>query len=925
MGHYTLTEKKPYYTPGSWLILVFFCSLACPGFALSDTIPALRKQLLVSQYDTNRVNILNELSYQLQRMDFDSSLRFAEESLVLAEKLTYKKGIALANCRKAYCYLLLGLSKLSLEHALLAKQLAEQEHYQEIIAESYRIMAFSYMDQQEFEIAKNYVQQAEHIALKTNNWRLLSSIYNLTANIERTINPNDTARTFTLYRKALEILEGDKTSEFYGSGVLGNIGGSYLLIEKPDPDKAILYFNKAIEIAQRTNNRVTEAGITGDLGAAYMAKKEYLQANHYLQRSLSLARELKLKRVMRYAYELLSDLKAREGKTDEAIAYLNSFYEINDSIKTTREIVELEAQQAIAVLEQEKKIQHIWNTILIGGTLILIIFITIIYKLQKSRNRKAVELLEVQKELNYKLQETDQLKSKFFANISHEFRTPLSLILGPAERMLISSDSSDDQKKDLRLMSRNANRLLSLINQLLDLSKLEAGKMKLHIEQGNLEEFVKILASSFDSFAETRGINFIKRIEVASDNVGFDRDKVEKIIINILFNAFKFTPSTGEVKLVIHTTPESQLVIEVSDTGKGISENDLQHVFSPFYQSSTLADNGHPGTGLGLSLVQELVKLHDGQVTLASKLGEGTTIRVVLPMIKNELSQKQQLSAVLAPSIKTEMPDELTDIQITLNNDENTETILVVEDSDELRIFIASCFTSAYKVLTAQNGEEGYAMAIEHVPDLVISDVMMPKMNGILLTEKLKDDERTSHIPVILLTAKTDSASRLDGLKKGADDYLPKPFSPEELNVRASNLIESRKKLIARYHSAITLAAPVEETLPPILSLDDKFIANLRNIIHTNLAVSSFSVEQLSEEMCLSRTQLFRKVKSMLGMSPNELINDIRLLRGAELIKAKADTLTQISYSVGFNEQSYFAKRFRKKFGVSPSEYAGQK
>jgi signal transduction histidine kinase/DNA-binding response OmpR family regulator len=877
--------------------------------------------------DTTRVNIFNGLSYQYQWMNFNRSMDYAKQALTIAEQLSFKKGIAMANYRMAHCYWALGNSEISIEKALAAAAIAEQEEFHDILGESLRILAVNYMDQQEVEKAEVYARRAEKLSQQTKNWDLLSRVYNTLGIIARAETSNDTSMILGFYRKGLLIADQHNTSRFHICQILSNMAAIHV---NNDVDLGIAYFNRALVLAEQTRNKTAEAGIIASLGGAFIAKKRYREANECFQKSLRLSREMGLKRITRYVYESLAYLKAEEGKSSEALGYMKNYYDIRDSLLKTRQIVELETryeaekkEQAIKLLEQEKKIQTLWTNALIVGSFVLVIMVITIYRLQQLRSRKAKELLETQKELNEKLKDTDQLKSRFFANVSHEFRTPLSLILAPIEKKLKSSRLHEQDKDDLRLVNRNALRLLDLVNQLLDMSKLEAGKMVLRIQQGNLDEFIKVLATSFDSLAESRNISFSKEIGIDVAQAWYDADKLEKIITNVLSNAFKFTPAGGSVTLSIYAASDpGSFTIRITDTGKGIPEEDLPHVFSPFYQSKNTTEDGQQGTGIGLSLVNELVKLYQGRIDLTSNVDQGTAISVVLPF--NKESFHPSTAVVPAPQNALPHPQNARALFYDKEHEETEseemypDSILIVEDNPDLRNFIAGNFLDSFSILQAKNGEEGFSLAIEKVPTLILSDVMMPVMNGIELTKKLKTDERTSHIPVVLLTAKTDTQSRIEGLKTGADDYLAKPFSAEELQVRVVNLIEQRKKLAEKFREGL-LVSPGQPLEP---SIDTKFILKAKAVVETNIRDTSFGVEKFAEEMNLSRTQLFRKVKALLGVSPSDFINNIRLQRAADLILAKADTLTQICYSVGFSEPSYFAKRFRKKFGVSPSEYA---
>ncbi|HEY5917781.1 MAG TPA: ATP-binding protein, partial [Chryseolinea sp.] len=730
------------------------------------------------------------------------------------------------------------------------------------------------------------------------------------------------------YNKSLLISNHHNTRRFHLSQVLSNMGEVYLA---EDVDKGLAYFVRALASAKETNNRLSEAGIMGDIGRAFTQKKKYDEADRYLKQSLGMSRDLGLKRVSRYVYYALADLKMREGKTTEAFDYLKAYYDINDSLLNaaqTRQIVQLETQfekekqeQKIQLLEQEHRIERLWKNVLIAGSLLLVIVIIIVYRLQRLRSAKARLLLKTEQALNEQLKENDLMKSRFYANISHEFRTPLTLILGPLEAHMKSSKITHIEKRDLKTAQRNAYRLLDLVNQLLDLSKLEARKMELSVVRDNVTEFFLLITASFESLAEHKGISFLKNISTNDDHIGFDKDKVEKIVTNILFNAFKFTSAGGQVGISIHLVKEKrELVICVADTGKGIPAKDQSTVFSPFYQLKYDGEDGHAGTGLGLSLVNELVKLYGGKIELRSDLNQGTCITVTLPVLEITLATEEQSTYSKPPEKKSPpLPEEdivIYDSSLELNK------ILVVEDNVELRLFIASGFTNKFSVLLANDGEDGLSKAQEFIPDVIISDVMMPRMNGLEFTNRIREDERTSHIPVIILTARADDESRISGLKYGANEYLAKPFLMEELQIRVDNILKQRRRLAAKLKEDLILPVSLPEPAEP--SLDEKFVLRLRVITEENLSHPHFSVEVLAEKMNLSRAHLFRKVKALINISPSEFINDLRLQRAAQMIRSRTDSVSQIGYAVGYNEQSYFSKRFRKKFGVSPTDYAKQ-
>ncbi|MEZ5038721.1 MAG: ATP-binding protein [Saprospiraceae bacterium] len=554
------------------------------------------------------------------------------------------------------------------------------------------------------------------------------------------------------------------------------------------------------------------------------------------------------------------------------------------------------------------------------------------YKLQLNERAKS----DAQRVL-----ELDAVKSRFFANISHEFRTPLTLILGPlkkAQEQLPASDAektwqtSEDAEvsfpaRHIVMMRRNAERLRQLIDQLLDLSKLENGSMKLQVAAGDVVSFVRAMVFSFESLAERRQIHFQTEFPPAGKMGYFDKDKIEKIIANLLSNAFKYTPERGNVS--VKTVLENgRLKVSVEDSGPGISKEELDKIFERFYQVEGTEDKG---TGIGLSLVKELVELHRGQISVESASGKGTVFKVSLPVAKESFaegeitsSKENELAQTRSPiyaAVETEQePSDQFPHQPSTH-----PLLLIVEDNPDLRRFIAETMQGEYQIISAENGKEGIEIAIERTPELIVSDVMMPEMDGFELCETLKKDERTSHIPVILLTAKAGQQHKVAGFEMGADAYLTKPFDEQELLVRARNLVEQRRRLQERFSGPSDLANFKKWTqLKPaevaITSTDQRFLEKVAAAIEANMDNEFFCVEDLAGTVAFSRSQLHRKLKALTGKSANELIRDFRLTRAKELLEKRAGNVSEIAIQVGYNSLSYFTRSFKNAFGVPPSE-----
>lgn len=520
-----------------------------------------------------------------------------------------------------------------------------------------------------------------------------------------------------------------------------------------------------------------------------------------------------------------------------------------------------------------------------------------------------------------KYHELDKLKSRFFANISHEFRTPLTLILAPLEKKL-KEDNTQEEKAQFSLMHRSANRLLTLVNQLLDLSRLEAGTLTLNLKHTDLGKFITTITSQFASMADSKKINFQVNLPETIE-LFVDHDKLEKIITNLLSNAFKFTPSNGTIVLSISsgdqtdTFHEGYAEIKVSDTGRGIAAEHLDRIFDRFYQVDNSGTRESEGAGIGLALARELTELHEGTITVESEPGKGSTFIVRLPLGFLHLKADE----LTLESHPVNQPPEYTDYETSenqsLKTEASAETILVIEDNTDLRQFIRNEFGNTYTVWEAPDGEIGLNLAFEHIPTLIITDLMMPKRDGLELCQILKNDLRTSHIPIILLTAKADVETKLQGFQVGADEYIPKPFNMEELKVRIHNLVDNRKRLREKYAQRMELR-PAEVNVE---SVEERFLKNIMEVVEVHIANSAFGVDQFAKETGMSQAQLYRKLHALTEFTPNEFIRHMRLLRAADLFRQKAGNVAEVAYQVGFNNLSYFAKCFKEKFSESPSQF----
>ena len=519
-----------------------------------------------------------------------------------------------------------------------------------------------------------------------------------------------------------------------------------------------------------------------------------------------------------------------------------------------------------------------------------------------------------------RLKELDAVKSKLYTNITHEFRTPLTVILGMTKQLterstLLATGNEAKQELEWKLDSvqRNGQHLLNLINQMLDLSKLEAGKLSLQLIQANIITYLKYIVSSFQSFAAYQEVDLQFQSEVKNLQMDFDKDKMLTVVSNLLSNAIKFTPAGGNVTLRTNTRrvlkTRRVLVLNVEDTGIGIPPSQLPNIFDRFYQVDDSATRKGEGTGIGLTLVQELVKLMQGEIKVESEEGRGSTFTVLLPVTNEAPLFEPGLSQMTDHTTSAASPPVKESVQ-----NKELPLLLVVEDNADVAHYIQSCLEHNYQILIAPDGQKGIDKAIEAIPDIIISDVMMPNKDGFELVQTLKNDERTSHIPIILLTAKADIASRIEGLDHGADAYLPKPFNREELQVRLEKLIELRRKLRERYSGH-----RVPQKDQP-LSKEDAFLEKVKTAISEAINNNNFGSGQLAKQIHLSESQLYRKLKALTGQSTAIYIRSIRLQKARELLETTQMNVTEVAFEVGFTNLSYFSRVFSQEFGIPPNE-----
>ncbi|WMI65587.1 two-component regulator propeller domain-containing protein [Aestuariibaculum sp. YM273] len=513
--------------------------------------------------------------------------------------------------------------------------------------------------------------------------------------------------------------------------------------------------------------------------------------------------------------------------------------------------------------------------------------------------------LQFEHEETERLKQLDSFKTKLYTNISHEFRTPLTLISGPVEKQLNNPKLSNTDRKELKLVQRNSKRLLNLVNQLLDLSKLETGNLTLSVVQGDLGLFLTQLVKSFQFKAEEKNIDFRYNIPKIQE-AWFDKDVVEKIVTNLLANAVKYAPNNGKVSFQVNKQ-QGEIIITIINNGNTIPDDNISKLFQRYYQDNKSAD----GVGIGLSLVKELTVLSHGNIVAHTLNKDDIQFTVTLP-IEQSFFNPNEITEISIPNTADNTKQEQSENVIA---HKEQPLMLIVEDDEDIRIFLNSIFREDYIIEESENGDIGIKKAVKLIPDIIISDVMMPKTDGIILCNTLKHDERTSHIPIILLTAKSGTSNEIEGLKTGADDYIEKPFHTEKLKIKIQNLIESRRKLQQRYNQNFKL------TEIAVTSTEQQFFNKVKEVLDQNITDSQFNSADFSKKMLMSRMQLHRKLKALTGLTTTEFIRSERLKLAEKLLKSSDLTVSEIAFQVGFNTPSYFIKCFKEQYKKTPTEY----
>lgn len=891
----------------------------------------------------------------LTKAEYPKAIEHSDKALALYTSLNDQENKGFIFNMLGVIYETLGVYDKALNYFLQAQKIYEQFGIERKMANVYSNISLIYLNQKRYELSLDYVRKALKIDLKNNDENGVAIDY---TNIANTYFADKQYTKALQYRDSIiPILKKNQDYITLGSAY-SLFGGIYYDLN--NWQKAIELYQLSIETLTKVNDIRELLNSYVNLAQIYYDKKDLEKATLWGKKALELSVKVNRNYSFASVYKTLALIHKAKGEYKQALECQEKYVQYNDSLKKNelsqtllnmQTLYETETkEQQINYLNKENNLksnqllrQQLIIALVVISLILSLLFLVFIfnrYKIKRNAN-KALEAknneIEAQKqqivEINNKLsiqaselKNLDEIKSRFFTNISHEFRTPLTLIISPLE-ILLSKPSDETINSEYTIMLRQAKRLLSLVNQLLELSKLEKGLLHLSLTNDDVNRFVRVLTTSYSSLGYETNIEMTYEGPNNELIMWFDKDKVEKIVTNLITNAIKFTKPGGKVSVALSISPTNKHLVEltIKDTGMGIDAENLKYIFNPFYQASLSVNKKFQGTGIGLSLVKEMVVLHHGSISVHSQVGKGSEFIVQLPIDKSAYNEDEFIEVeneynISNPEIFTKANIQSVENEVVLKTDKVKDILLLVEDNEDMRRHIAQNLMAEYQIVEAANGNEGLEKAFESLPDIILSDIMMPDMDGIELATILKKDERTSHIPIILLTAKASEKNKIEGLESRADDYITKPFSIHELSLRIQNLIFNRQKIREKFEKNISIIPSDIVTN----SVDEQFLMKALHIVEIHIDDLEYNAEKFCKDMGMSRSNLHRKLIALTNQPVTEFIRTIRMKRAAQLLSNHTASVSEIAFKTGFGNLSYFTKCFKEQFGTTPSEYANQ-
>lgn len=890
--------------------IILFILIACyakQSVCQNRKIDSLKVDIRKQNNDSLKWLSTMRLSVAYVPFDLDSSFHFCRKALSIAERTQSNYMLYYSYNEMGNCYSDILQKVKAIEYYEKSYNIANVHHELDRNFPLGNIATLK-MDQDKYEEAKDIIKKIISDYVKeegVDSLKLSTQYLNLGVCQFFT---NELSEAEISYAKSLNL--NNHSDEYTYLETVNNLGAVYRKLGK---------YNKAIEILTKNekpskllgSDEIENQRLLG-LALVYYNSSNFKEAEKYFLK----ADEMKKGATLQNRQDInlyLSKIYEKENKHREALAYYKKFQFITDSLaKKTFDDKIISYDSRIKIVEQEKEIasQNLkllnsqeqsrkWQYLLLSLFLIGASLAIWYYYRQKLAQQKMNTILLNQKLETEKAREMEELKTAFFTNISHEFRTPITLIKGPLQELAINSKA--DQKPFINLISKQVDRLYMLINQLLDLTKVDTGNMPISQDTVNVYDFFEDIKKDFDGLAKSKDIIFSGMFPSSAIFAQFDAEKVKKITTNLLSNAFKFTNGGGRID--INTKIENgKLKINIDDDGIGIAAHKLDKIFDRFVS----INNKHnvEGTGIGLALSKELAQLLGGSIKVESEEQKGSRFIVTFPV--NVIGGIESGSSNTSFQANEEVDTEIL-----------KPSILIIEDNEDMQFFLREILQKDWKVYQAYHGKEGYEKAIENLPDIILSDIMMPQEDGITTLQKLKKNAFTSHIPVIMLTAKSEHKDKIIGLKEGAVDYLTKPFDSNELTLKLANIISLRRE---RQEQVNKKLYSIEATAITEVSDDEKFIEKIKEVVEEKYSDEGFSIEELGSKMGMSRSQLYRKVNALTGESPIEILKNYRLTKAKDLLTQKVGNVSEVAFRCGFSSPSYFIKCFKEKYGYTPSK-----
>ncbi len=848
----------------------------------------------VHREEQNRtLKILLERAQANLNQNLDSANWYGNAVLYMSEQQGLPLEKARALSLKGEIYQKHGDYTASVSSYLKAIKIGEQNDYLAVLGSAYNGLGITYYLMQDLKQAEIYIRKALDVKLKQKDFVYYSIIAsNLAALL---VHENKNEEALALLKTAERVAENNKLSQ-YLPNIYNSMGAIYFQM-KNAPDSALYYYRKTIDLAEKIG--IQQNVITGyhNIGQLLLEKKQYVEALKYLKTGEQLSENINALPFMLKLVQTIGEAHEATGDLRQALVYKKKEQEL------TKQLFDAESQKAIEELQiqyetaKKDKINLAQERKLIQGTLraeqakiqfYLLLFSTLLILV----STLAIFYVLYQRRLNK--EKINQEKIRIFENVVHDIRTPLTLIHGPLQELKTKYTSRNEEQKYFDLIDRNSEKLMRMVDELLDVSKMDKGKYQIAWSNGNLKAYLESLIHDFEREAQEKQIRLVVHLDLPDSHYKFSKDVLEKIVFNLLSNALKYAPQNSDVQ--IHAKVEQTVLkIRVQDAGRGIAPDDQQKIFERFYRLKE--HQKLPGTGIGLAVVKEFVELMDGTIRLESGINLGACFEITLPLEKSQVQDKSVM-------------DEINPSKMQL---------LVCDDDADLLTFVRSILEKEFTIQTTTNGLEALQIIKEKAPDVILSDVVMPELDGIGLVEKVKSDALFRSTPVVLFSAKAALESRLIGLQAGADYYLPKPFNPEELKLILRNITNKIEKSRSDFEHQKAEKKPFTERLRS----ENDYVNKATAFVIQNIDNAAYSVNELAADMCISRSQLHRKLTLYTGNSATQFIRMIRLEKAKDLLESNFGNVEEIAFACGFSSRSYFSSSFAEYFGKAPSEVMG--